>query len=102
MARYAGRWADFLRDIKTNDQFVKDQWQFQMHTRALEKIGEDRLYFVTDGIDQETLQGLSVSGLSVSSSDIRNQIQERLDQLLASGGSLAVFPEGPYCVSVME
>jgi len=97
LTRYANRWEDFLADIKDPNFFIKDQWQFQMHARALKKIGQKNLYFVTDGLSAKQLNMLSVNGVAVQRGGIQHAIQKKLKEVLGSGKRLSVFLEGPYC-----
>ena len=100
MTGYSGRWRDFLADIRRPDFFIKDQWQFQMHCRALERVGEANLRFVTPGLPLETVERLSVSTEAVGPGGVRAAFQRLVDA--AAGKSLAVFPEGPYCAPVRD
>jgi nickel-dependent lactate racemase len=100
LARYAGRWREFLGDIRKPGVFTKDQWEFQMHALALEKVGEERLHFVSDGLPAETLATMSVSGRAAPAGGAGPAVQELLDRALAGGKTVAAFPEGPYCVPV--
>ena len=97
MKKYAFRHHDFLNDIRDEIFFIKDQWQFQMHIRVLEKLGMNHLHFYTSSIPQEELALLSVSGHSVAKNQLANAIQKQIDETVASGKKIAVFPEGPYC-----
>lgn len=100
MERYAGRWREFLADIRRGEMFVKDQWQFQMQCRALDKVGEGNLHFVTDGLDAAALGRLSVMPHAVGPGRLRPAVQSLVDSLLSESTRVAVFPEGPYCVAV--
>jgi hypothetical protein len=100
LARYAGRWRAFLEDIRAPGVFTKDQWEFQMHARALEKVGEEGLRFVTDGLPRETLSTMSVTGHAAPAGGVGPAVQEILDRALAGGKTVAAFPEGPYCVPI--
>jgi nickel-dependent lactate racemase len=100
MERYSGRWRSFLEDIKEPDYFVKDQWQFQFHSRALRKVGQDKLHFLTPGLPEETLDYLSVNGHSVNGGQVEAALQELVDAATADGATVAVLPEGPYCAPV--
>ena len=93
--RYADDWRRFLRDIAQTDEVIKDQWQHQMHTRALAKIGRDNIRFVTDALPQSTLDRLSVNGTATE--DVQSAVQRLVDEVVAAGKSLCVIPEGPYC-----
>jgi nickel-dependent lactate racemase len=96
MRDYAGRWRAFLDDIRRPDFFVRDQWQFQMHCRALERVGRDGLHFVTNGLGANAVGELCVTGHS--GSDVAGAVQERIAGARSAGKTVAVFPEGPYCV----
>jgi nickel-dependent lactate racemase len=100
MDRYAGRWQTFIEDIRKPGVFTKDQWMLQLHARALERVGESNLHFVTDGLSAEQLSGLSVTGHAAPRGDVARIVRELLDRALAKGGTVAAFPEGPYCVPV--
>jgi nickel-dependent lactate racemase len=100
MMRYSGRWRDFLADIRRPDFFIKDQWQFQMHCRALERVGEGNLRFVTPGLPRETIERLSVTPQPGGAGEVRDALQGLIDSL--AGKTFAVFPEGPYCAPVRD
>jgi len=100
LSRYAGRWRAFLEDIQKPGVFTKDQWEFQMHARALERVGEERLHFVTDGLPTSTLTSLSVTGREAPAGGVGPVAQEILDRALAGEKTVAAFPEGPYCVPI--
>jgi nickel-dependent lactate racemase len=100
LARYAGRWRAFLEDIRQPDAFTRDQWEFQMHARALERVGESGLHFVTDGLPAAALANLSVTGHAAPAGGVGPAVQELLDRALAGDQTVAAFPEGPYCVPV--
>ncbi len=100
MRGYAGRWRDFLEDIREPGSFVKDQWELQMQTRVLEKVGQENLHFVTDGLTDEQLGWCSVSGHHVSAGGVAQTVQELLDRLAIPGATVAALPEGPYCTPV--
>ena len=96
MKKYAFRYNNFLDDIRNERFFIKDQWQFQMHIRVLEKVGLQNLHFYTSNIPQEELALLSVTGHSVSGNPA-HLIQKQIDEMIVSGKKIAIFPEGPYC-----
>jgi nickel-dependent lactate racemase len=100
MRRYAGSWEKFEREIATGDMFTKDQWQFQMHVRALRHTGIQNVHFYTSGLGVDTLQALSITGHAVEPDQIERRLQQHIDTLATSGQRLAVFPEGPYCAPV--
>jgi len=96
--RYADDWQQFLRDISQTDKIIKDQWQHQMHTRALAKIGRENILFVTDALPQQTLDRLSVNGRAAA--DVQKTVQQLVNDATAEGQSLCVIPEGPYCAPI--
>jgi len=98
MKRYHGHWEQFLADSKDSAHFIKDQWQYQMHARALKKAGMDQLHFFTDHLPQQELDMLSVSGHSVKKENVAGGIEALLGK--SHDQKIAVFPEGPYCVPV--
>lgn len=100
MEKYSGRWRDFLTDIRCSSTFIKDQWEMQMHCRALEKLGDENLYFISDGLPGETLGRLSINGVYANEGKVRNSVQAVLDGILKKGMKVAVFPEGPYCAPI--
>ena len=97
MKKYAFRHHDFLNDIRDGNLFIKDQWQFQMHIRVLEKLGIENLHFYTASIPQKVLDSLSVTGHAIEKKQLVDSIQKQIDEAVASGKKIAVFPEGPYC-----
>jgi nickel-dependent lactate racemase len=99
MRRYAGRWRAFLEDIGKPGVFTRDQWEFQMQCRALEKVEQGGLHFVTGGLSSEELAVLSVTPHRVEDGDVAAAVQGLVDAH-AAGGTVAVFPEGPYCAAV--
>jgi nickel-dependent lactate racemase len=96
MMRYSHRIHDFLHDIR-NGQFVKDQWQFQMHIRVLEQIGAENLHFFNADIPADKLERLSVHAHPIDRDKLVDAIQMEIDRAVASGKRMAIFPEGPYC-----
>lgn len=99
MKRYSSGTNEFLHAI-SHGLFIKDQWQFQMHIRVLNKIGLENLHFYTGSIPQAELALLSVTPHSVEKRHLVNLIQMQIDQAVASNRKIAVFPEGPYCSPV--
>lgn len=101
LTSFAGRWWTFPEWARDRRGVVVDQWEVHMHVRALAKVGQENLHFITDGIDADELAQLSVTGHSVHSGVIEQSVQGLLDVLLEPGQRLAVFPVGPYCVPVV-
>ncbi|RPI03101.1 MAG: nickel-dependent lactate racemase [Calditrichaeota bacterium] len=98
MFRYAGDWQSFIRDISCSESVCKDQWQFQLHARALKKIGQEHLYFITHALPQEILLKLSVSGITTD--QVQTTLQQQIDRAAAQGLSVCAIPEGPYCAPI--
>lgn len=97
MKQYSNSADEFLEDIKNKRFFVKDQWQFQMHIRVLKKLGLQNLHFYTTGLSKEELKYLSVNPHFVTQTDLTHSIQQHIDNIIRSGKTIAVLPEGPYC-----
>lgn len=97
MKKYYLRYDDFINDIRNGKIFIKDQWQLQMHLRVIEKIGVDNIHFFTTGISPEKLGWLSVNPHAVPNDEVTRFVQMKVDQAIASGKTIAVFPDGPYC-----
>jgi lactate racemase len=102
MKKYSGNQLEFIEVIKENKSFIKDQWQFQMHIRALDKVGQENLHFYTSNITQSELSLLSVEPHSMPAYDIAHSIQIQIDQATKEKKQMAMFPEGPYCSPVDE
>jgi nickel-dependent lactate racemase len=97
MKKYSNRYQAFLDEIKKPEVFLKDQWEFQMHTRVLEKVGQENLHFFTGGIGAEGLACISVNGHSVPLKETAREIEKLLQSTLGGDKILALIPEGPYC-----
>jgi len=97
MMQYSENYMQFIEDIKNPAVFVKDQWQFQMHIRALMKIGQKNLHFFTSSIQPDILSKLSINGHAVSEENLKDEIQKIIDVYVSQGKRIAIFPEGPYC-----
>jgi nickel-dependent lactate racemase len=100
MKKYANNYSSFIDDIKNGLSFIKDQWEFQMHIRALEKTGQQNLHFFTSGIPADELFMLSVNPHYAPASEIEKHIQNQIDLAVRAQKKIAVFPEGPYCAPV--
>jgi nickel-dependent lactate racemase len=97
MKSFSTRPDDFLNDIKTGNFFKKDQWQYQMHIRAIKKVGIENLHFYTSELSLKELGLLSVTPHSVPAGEIETLIQIHINSVVGKGKTIAVFPEGPYC-----
>jgi lactate racemase len=100
MKRYSGRWEAFLAAIANEKCFTKDQWQFQMHTRALNKVGLANLHFLSHRLDSAQIEMLSVTGHALRNETISKRLQTLFDSMYTEGMTVALFPEGPYCVPI--
>lgn len=100
LIRYAGRWREFLGDIRRPGAFVKDQWEVQVHCRALAKVGESNLHFVTPGIPADVLGRMSVAPHAAAPEEVRASAQRLIDSF--AGRTFAVVPEGPYCAPIAD
>lgn len=100
MKEHGSQWQDFLEHIKQPGVFTKDQWELQVHAKALAKVGQENLHFVSSGLSGEQLATLAVNGVSVSSDAVASAMQRLVDAAVEDGKTVAVFPEGPYCVVV--
>lgn len=94
---YSGNYAQFLEDIRYEKIYVKDQWQFQMLNRALEKAGMHNLHFFTPNIPTDELSLLPFNPHSVSEVELTKTIQEKINEAIVLKKKIAFFPEGPYC-----
>jgi len=95
---YENDWPRFLADIAADaDTTGLDQWEYQMQCRVLSRIGTERLWLASDGIDSDTQRRISVTPLP-GAGDAGARAQRAIDGFLAtrSGARLAVIPDGPY------
>ncbi|MCK4276556.1 MAG: nickel-dependent lactate racemase, partial [Phycisphaerae bacterium] len=98
MLRYDGDWRRFLRDIEANrHRTLVDQWEFQLQGRVLDRIGPDKLWFVSDGLDPETQRHIAVHPI-LGPGDAQSRAQKAIDDYLSQhpGARVAVIPDGPY------
>ena len=97
MARYGRDHRAFLDRIAARRETAKDQWQFQLHARVLDRIGVERLFLANDGLEPETQGGLAVTALPGAKTAVE-RIQSWLDRVRVERpqARLAVIPEGPY------
>jgi len=102
MKKYSGRSEEFIKDISERQVFIKDQWEFQVHIRALRKLGEENLHFFTSGIKKDELGSLSVNPYALSEARIQQKVQSLIDKYVANKEVIAVLSEGPYCSPISE
>jgi nickel-dependent lactate racemase len=98
MLSYDNDWRRFLTDIAANrDETRLDQWELQMQARVLARIGEEKLWFVSDGIPTEIQQHIAVKPI-LGSGDAQARAQRAIDKYLDTNpdAGIAVIPEGPY------
>jgi lactate racemase len=98
MLHWNNDWRSFLADIEAHRDVTKlDQWEFQMQCRVLERIGVERLRFVSDGIDADTQQQIAVNPV-LGEGDAPARAQRAIDEFISSrpDARVAVIPEGPY------
>ena len=97
MQRYGNDYEAFLRDIAASGRTEKDQWQFQMQTRVLARVGQARLLLANDGLPLQTQRGLGVTPVE-GDGDAAARAQRHLDAFVSArpDARVAVIPEGPY------
>lgn len=97
MMRMGTDWRGFLEHIRSTDVTAKDQWQYQMQTRVLERIGVERLLLANDGLSRDVQAKLGVTPVG-GEGDVAARAQLVIDDLVAKDPSarIAIIPEGPY------
>jgi len=91
-------WRGFLDDIRANKDVTRlDQWELQMQSRVIERIGMERLWFVSDGIPSEMQKHIAVHPI-LGPGSAAERAQRAIDEFLAAGAHwrIAVIPDGPY------
>jgi nickel-dependent lactate racemase len=97
MLKYGKNWQKFLSDISKNNYTILDQWGMHMHTRVLERIGIDNLFFISDGIHREIQKKIAVTPvLGLDNAQIR--AQKFIDDYILNNpdSTIAIIPDGPY------
>lgn len=97
MHRYAGDWRLFLGDIEASSDTAKDQWEFQMQTRVLQRVGVEGLHVLGDGmavVEQAKLCVTPVAGAG----GVQARLQRFVDTFAQANPAarIAVIPQGPY------
>jgi nickel-dependent lactate racemase len=106
MNEWGERWEEFLDWIRNSDEVIHDQWGFQMHCKVLQRVGVRNLLFACGGIPREDLRRMSLTPIyePIPHVDevegIRRALQTQIDHLWDR--SMAVIPEGPYVVPVVQ
>lgn len=98
MLSYDNDWQRFLVDIEARPRDTRlDQWEYQMQTRVLERIGLQKLWFVSDGIQPGRQRRISVTPI-LDQGDARGRAQGTIDLYIAANpdARIAIIPEGPY------
>jgi nickel-dependent lactate racemase len=87
----------FLDHIRATEVTAKDQWQYQMQTRVLERIGVERLVLANDGLPIDVQRKLAVTP-APGVGNVAARAQQVIDELLqrTPDARIAVIPEGPY------
>ncbi len=94
---YGGDWRRFLSDIADGETIRFCQWDLQMRCRVLERIGLEKLRFVSDGIEREIQKRISVTPI-LGDGDARARAQRAIDDFAGANpdARIAVIPDGPY------
>ncbi len=94
---YGGDWLRFMIDIAAADHIRPFQWDLQMRARVLSRIGLEKLWFVSDGIEQKVQKRIGVTPL-LGAGDARTRAQRAIDEFVSANPSarIAVIPDGPY------
>lgn len=98
MLSYDNNWRKFLQDIEAAaGKTHLDQWQYQLQSRVLERIGVEHLLLASDGIDIDVQRQLSVTPVT-GRGEAQERTQRTIDHFLAAqaNAKVAVIPEGPY------
>jgi lactate racemase len=100
MLKYDNDWRKFLNDISSRpDETQLDQWEFQMHTKVLELIDLDNLWFVSDGIPAEIQKRISVHPI-LGHGNVQQRTQQTIDKYVKNNpeAQIAIIPEGPHTI----
>ena len=98
MLKWDNDWRAFLAHIAAHkDRTELDQWEFQMQAKVLARIGQERLWFVSDGVPAEMQRHIAVTPL-LGQGDAPARAQRAIDDFVAGNPSarIAVIPDGPY------
>jgi lactate racemase len=82
----------FFNTYSDPHNFVIDQWCLQTTYQAVDHAGE--VYVYSPYLDKEDLAGLGMTKI--------DDIQTAIDRLLPTHPSVAVSPEGPYVVGLVD
>jgi len=91
-------WRGFLAEIAARPDLTRlDQWELQMQSRVLERIGMENLWYVGDGIGPAMQHHLAATAI-LGDGDAATRAQRAIDSYLAArpDARVAVIPDGPY------
>ncbi len=101
MKTWGGDWRGYLRHLASSTETAHDQWGFQMHAKVLSRVGDPaRLRFLCDTFSADELRRFSVSPIEIVSGDLESSLRAEINR--HSGRSIAVIPDGPYTVAVVD
>jgi lactate racemase len=83
---------EFLDRYCDPENFVIDQWCAQNIFQALDHAG--RVYVYSPGLSAEDLEKMGAVKIQ--------DVQGALDELLGSHEKVAVIPDGPYVVGILD
>lgn len=97
MMRHGGDHRAFLAEIAASGVTQKDQWEYQMQTRVLERVGVAGLVMANDGLDLDVQRRLAVTPAPGDGS-AGERAQRVIDAFVREhpNGRVAAIPEGPY------
>ena len=98
MVRTDNDWRRFLTEIAARpDETRLDQWELQMQSRVLQRIGMDHLWYVGDGIPPGMQRHVAATAI-LGPGDAGARAQRAIDAYLAArpDARVAVIPDGPY------
>ncbi len=97
MRQYDNDWRTFLSDIAASDQTQLDQWEFQMQAKVLARIGQERLWFVSDGLEAQRQKHIAVTPI-LGPGNAQQRAQKAIDSFLVTrpDARIAIIPDGPY------
>jgi lactate racemase len=98
MLAYDNDWRRFLADIEAHkDATQLDQWEFQMQTRTLQRIGMENLWLVSDGLPRDVQSHLALTPI-LGDGNAQERAQRAIDTYVREhpAARIAVIPDGPY------
>jgi len=97
LLRWGHDWRGFLAHIAESGTTELDQWELQMQSKVLDRVGIDGLWFVSDGIDPDVLKRIAVTPI-LGAGDAAARAQQAVDRYVTEhpAARVAVIPDGPY------